>query len=183
MDFSEAERNGFIEAFVTFWSNRTDDDRSEADLREAASSLLRGCQEHFRAGVTRLSWISGVIPLDKKDAFVHHTLSLLLVQTKDDFSVRAKLILCDFPKTASWLEWWIRPAHASMLFKAHRKMEIDIWDSIPVTTNAEEAMHWKLYAATGRNHSFLEGLQALYAVAAYYECTYQEKTSASFVHY
>ena len=40
MDFSEAEQNGFIEAFVTFWSNRTDDDRSEADLREAASSLL-----------------------------------------------------------------------------------------------------------------------------------------------
>jgi hypothetical protein len=40
MDFSEAERNGFIEAFITFWSNRADDDRSEEDLRDAASYIL-----------------------------------------------------------------------------------------------------------------------------------------------
>ena len=70
MDFSEAERNGFIDAFVTFWSNRADDDRSEDDLRDAGSRILRGCQEHFRAGITRLSRISGVIPSNKKKVFV-----------------------------------------------------------------------------------------------------------------
>jgi hypothetical protein len=54
-------------------------------------------------------------------------------------------------------------------------MDIAIWDAIPTTTNAEEAMHWKLYAARGRNHLFMEGLRALYSVAAYYERTYREK--------
>jgi len=177
MDFSEAERNGFIEAFVTFWSNRGDDTRSKADLREDASCLLRGCQEHFRAGVTRLSRISGVIPVEKRHAFVQRAVALLSVPTEDEFSLRAKLILRDFPKTASWLNWWIRPAHASMLFEAHRKMDIAIWEAIPVTTNAEEAMHWKLYAAAGRNHSFMEGLRSLYAVATYYERSFRENLS------
>lgn len=179
MDFSEAERNGFIEGFVTFWTNRGDDTRSEADLREDASRLLRGCREHFRAGVTRLSRISGVIPPEKRDAFVQRAVGLLLVPTEDEFSLRAKLILRDFPKTASWLNWWIRPAHASMLFDAHRKMDITIWDSIPDTTNAEEAMNWKLYAAAGRNHALMEGLHSLYAVAAYYERLYRETLSKS----
>ena len=58
-------------------------------------------------------------------------------------------------------------AHTSILFEAYQKMEIDIWDSISVSTNTEEAIYWKLYAATGHNHLFLEGLQAVYAVAAY----------------
>ena len=138
------------------------------------SCILRGCQEHFRAGVTRLSQISGVIPLEKRDAFIQWAVGLLSVPTEDKFSLCAKLILRDFPKTASWLNWWIQPAHASMLFEAHWKMDINIWNAIPVTMNAEEAMHWKLYAAAGRNHSLMEGLRSLYAVAAYYERSYQE---------
>jgi hypothetical protein len=48
-------------------------------------------------------------------------------------------------------------------------MSEHIWSSIPETTNAEEAMHWKLYSAVGRNHTFLGGLQALYKIAEYYE--------------
>ncbi|KAF8059495.1 hypothetical protein FPV67DRAFT_1362049, partial [Lyophyllum atratum] len=51
-------------------------------------------------------------------------------------------------------------------------MDPDVWNSIPETTNAEEAMHWKLYRACGRDHSFMEGLASLYSVADYYERLY-----------
>ena len=68
------------------------------------------------------------------------------------------------------MEWWAHPSHATMLFNSKRVMDIDIWDSIPKTNNPEEAMNWKLYAACGWDHSFLEGLRCLYAVAGYYEC-------------
>jgi hypothetical protein len=55
-----------------------------------------------------------------------------------------------------------------MIFESQKLMDASIWDAIPDTTNAEEAMHWKLYAAARRKHSFFEGLKALYAIAVYY---------------
>ena len=75
------------------------------------------------------------------------------------------------------MEWWMRPAHASMLFESEREMDVEIWESIPKTTNAEEAMHWKLYCACGYDHEFLKGMYSLYAVAIYYECIYKAALS------
>ena len=47
------------------------------ELQDAAEKLLRGCQEHSRAGVTWISKISTVISLDMADTFKHQALSLL----------------------------------------------------------------------------------------------------------
>ncbi|KIM36003.1 hypothetical protein M413DRAFT_32045 [Hebeloma cylindrosporum] len=168
MDFSEAERLGFTMAFIEFWTIRSDS-RSTKELSEAAGRLLRGCQEHFWAAVTRVAHINGAVPPDLKDAFTQRALGLLGCSTTDEFQHRAALIVRDFPKLKSWMEWWMRPAHASMLFQLERKMEIEIWDSIPKTTNAQESMHWKFYSMCGRDHSFLEGMYALWAVATYYQ--------------
>jgi len=63
----------------------------------------------------------------------------------------------------------MRPAHTSMLFRSDKKMDIEIWDSIPKTTNDQEAMHWKLYCMCGCDHHFLEGMYALFGVAEYYK--------------
>ena len=68
MDFSEAERGGFIEAFVSFWNRRQDNDRTDHQLRHDAGRILRGCKEHFRSGVTRISRIGGVIPVEESEA-------------------------------------------------------------------------------------------------------------------
>lgn len=168
MDFSEAERSGFIAAFIEFWTLRSDS-RTNAELSAAAGHLLRGCEEHFRAGVTRVARINGAVPPDLKDAFTERALGLLRCSNSEEFQSRASLIVRDFPKLKSWVEWWMRPAHASMLFQSERTMDVQIWDSLPNTTNAEEAMHWKLYSACGRDHSFMEGMNALYAVASHYQ--------------
>ena len=169
MDFSEAERAGFTSAFVEFWTLRSDDARSLEALSTAAGKLLRGCQEHFRAAVTRVSRINGAVPPDMKEAFTKRALALLHCSNSDDFNLRANLIVHDFPPLKSWMEWWMCPAHASMLFESERQMDIEIWESIPKTTNAEEAMHWKLYSGCGRDHGFMEGMLSLYKVAEYYQ--------------
>ena len=169
MDFSEAERAGFISAFVEFWSLRSDDARSLEELSAAAGKLLRGCQEHFRAAVTRVSCINGAVPPDMKEAFTNRALALLHCSNTDDFNLRANLIIRDFPPLKSWVKWWMCPAHASMIFESERQMDIKIWESILKTTNAEEAMHWKLYAGCGRDHGFMEGMVSLYKVAEYYQ--------------
>jgi len=179
MDFSEAERNGFINAFILFWVQypHATNLRTEEELRTAAQKLLRGCKEHFRAGVTRLSRINAVVPPEQSDVFVQRAVALVSTSGHDEFTERARLIVRDYPKTLHWLAWWLRPAHASMLFESQRIMDIDIWESIPETTNAEEAMHWKLYAAAGRGHGFFEGSNALYKIAVYYQRLYEEETS------
>jgi hypothetical protein len=168
MDFSEAEQNGFINAFVSFWLGKTEDDRRESDLREAARKVLRGCKEHFHAGVTYLSRINSVIPPEMQGIFVDRAQALVTAPTHVAFTEYARLIIRDFPETASWLAWWLCPAHASMLFESQKLMHPTIWQSIPETTNAEEVMHWKLYSATGHDHDFFNGLYSLYAVAVYY---------------
>jgi hypothetical protein len=113
MDFSEAERGGFIEAFVYFWNRRRENERTDSQLRQDAGQILRGCKEHFRSGVTRISRIGGVIPVEQRGTFVQQALGLLSSPTDTDFRKQAQEIIQEFPKTASWLEWWLRPAHAS----------------------------------------------------------------------
>ena len=117
MDFSEAEHGGFIEAFVSFWNRRQEDERTDSQLRHDAGRILKGCKEHFRAGVTRISRIGGVIPVEERGSFIQQAIGLLSSPTDTDFRKQATVIIQKFPKTASWLEWWLRPAHASILFE------------------------------------------------------------------
>jgi hypothetical protein len=124
--------------------------------------------QHFRAGVTRISKIGGVIPQGSAESFKSRVAALLEAPDIETFLSCAEVVIRAFPKTETWLQWWMRDAHASMLFASQRKMDPHIWDRMPDTTNAEEAMHWKLYSAVGRNLSLMEGLRGLHAVAEYY---------------
>jgi hypothetical protein len=90
-----------------------------------AQKLLRGCKEHFRAGVTRISRINAVVPPEKSEVFVQRALALVSASSHDEFVERAQLIVQDYPRTLSWLAWWLRPAHASMLFESQRIMDIE----------------------------------------------------------
>ena len=79
MDFSDAERTGFINTFISFWTRIPENDRDEDSLRDTAQRILRGCKEHFRSGVTRLSRINGVIPPGSWEVFIERALALVSV--------------------------------------------------------------------------------------------------------
>jgi hypothetical protein len=49
---------------------------------------------------------------------------------------------------------------------------------MPNTTNAEEAMHWRFYSATGRDHSFMHGMKSLYKIAMDFERQFDVVNSA-----
>ena len=169
MDFSQAERGGFIAGFIMFWDLHPENKCMWQELQVAAERLLKGCREHFRSQITRVGWITAIVSHDKGDEFVARAHALLDAPSSEDFIAHAELLVQDFPKIRSWVEWWMRPSVASMLFESERKMDIELWESLPMDNNAEESMHWKLYSACGRNHEFLEGMHGLYAVAVYYE--------------
>lgn len=178
MDFSEAERLGFIKAFVTL-NSELNDSRTPEELRIAAGRLLKGCREHYRAGLTRVSRMNAVVAPDMTEDFKRRAMSLLDLTSSREFIGQALLLVRDFPNLESWMDWWIRPDHASILFESERQMDIKLWESIPDSTNAEESMHWKIYSGCGRDHRFLEGLHSLYGLAIYYERQHEAATSKS----
>lgn len=143
--------------------------RTADDLRAAAEGLLKGCKQHFRSGVTRVSRIGGVIPLGQERTFRSLTEELLGVDDLESFRYTAQKLALNFPLILPWLRWWMREEHARMLFQSHRCMDVLLWDSLPDTTNAEEAMHWKIYSAVGRDHKLMEGLRCLQKFVAHYD--------------
>lgn len=141
-------------------------------LYAKAETLLRGCEQHFRSTITRVKKMHGIVPFGNSDDFEQKTLALLHVRSMQEFRDRCTEIMREYPLTKPWLSWWMRESHASMLFLSHRRMDPDIWDAIPSTTNAEESMHWKLYTASGTQHDVVEGLESLFGVAKYFEGEY-----------
>lgn len=164
MDFSDAERLGFILAFTDFWTE-LGDGQSEEELKAAAKAVLKGCREHFRAVVTRLSKVSKIISSENSDAFRRRALALLDLSSSKQFLQEAKKLERDFDGIGPWIEWWTRPDHAAMLFASERTMEPELWDMIPETTDAEEAMHFRFYKAVGTHHKFMDGLGKLWTIA------------------
>ena len=56
-------------------------------------------------------------------------------------------------------------------------MEERLVESIPNTTNAEEAMHWRFYSAAGRDHSFMHSMMSLYKIAIDFERQFEAVNS------
>ena len=104
---------------------------------------MKGCQQHFRSGVTRLARIGGVVPVGQEQRFRRLTARLIEAPDLDTFYDTADTILRDFKSVKPWLQWWMREEHATMLFESQRRMDPILWKSLPNTTNAEEAMHFK----------------------------------------
>ncbi|KAJ7474341.1 hypothetical protein FB451DRAFT_1467183 [Mycena latifolia] len=169
VDFSDAERLGFIQAFVTFWLRRKDDHRTEKELRKDGGALLKGCQQHSRAQVNRIKKISAVVHPGLREAFVNQAMSLIEATDYPDFMERVELLVKQFPKVEGWVGWWARECHAKMLFKPFREMPVQEWDSIPNTTNPAESQHFKIYSALGKKHQLIPGLRGLHQLAQHYE--------------
>ncbi|KAL7284985.1 hypothetical protein ACG7TL_000074 [Trametes sanguinea] len=182
VDFSEAERVGFIEAFVSFWREEGTT-RTADDLRGRAKTLLKGCQQHFRAGVTRIKRLGGVIPLGHASRFEKMAHGLLHLADLNEFRSMGQDILASYPEVAPWLEWWLRESHAPLLFGPYRQMDRELWNSLPDTTNAEEAMHWKIYAGIGKDQTLMSGLVSLYAFAGHYERLLTGATVGTLIRY
>jgi len=92
VNFSEAERVGFTQAFITFWTN-CEDPHSQTKLEDAAGVLLKGCQQHYQSQVNGVKKISGVIDPAKADNFQNQALALLSVSNVDTFKQKVMTLL------------------------------------------------------------------------------------------
>ncbi|OAV85670.1 hypothetical protein PTTG_30355, partial [Puccinia triticina 1-1 BBBD Race 1] len=157
VDFSSAQRNGFIAAFMEVF-NTTD---------KVAIGHLKGCSHHFQASVTRIKRNQSVIMADEVKPFEKMCHNLLLTnsaagQTHEE---RIDEIRRRFPKVKKWLDWWTMADVEATLFPSRRVMledSPDGEDGLPNTTNAQESMHRVYYMfSVGKKHLF-HGMIELY---------------------
>lgn len=161
VDFSEAQRLGFIDAFVQFRQETAPDGRTTKQLRQGAHKLLKGCRHHFRSGVVRVSNIGIVVSPARKQAFRSRAMALLDAPSSDDFRRRMQLLLNEYPKCENWAKWWMAPDRAQLLFQSELAMDAQLASRLPDTTNPEESLHNKLYLSVGKGHNLIQGFYAL----------------------
>ena len=101
IDFSMAERSGFVEAFVEHKLQKTLNLASfpkevlnahRSSLENEAKSLLKGCQEHFRQSITRVSRNHAIIKHDSTSQFQSTVLGLLKIDNEENFYQQVKVI-------------------------------------------------------------------------------------------
>ncbi|EGG12138.1 uncharacterized protein MELLADRAFT_89393 [Melampsora larici-populina 98AG31] len=143
VDFSAAQKNGFIIAYMDVFK--------ETD-RAVALDKLKGCEEHFRAQVTRVKRNRNIIPVDDEGAFDKQARELMKQDKPGGMNFDQKIAQMrkDFPKAKRWLEWWTAADIKSMLFKSRTKRIDDdgLCDDMPATTNAQESLHRVYYMIT-----------------------------------
>ncbi|KAJ7634042.1 hypothetical protein B0H17DRAFT_1217322 [Mycena rosella] len=136
VDFSDAQRNGFIQAFVDFWLEFAPHGRKEHELNQAAAALLKGCRQHFDNQITRVARISRIVGPERQSTFRKFAKALLGQKTMKGLRACAAALIREFPDAKPWVDWWMRPSHASMLFLVASGMALKLWESLPATTNA-----------------------------------------------
>lgn len=92
----------------------------------------------------------------------------------DDFNGVADDLVTHFPMLEDWMAWWRQPRNAAMIFRSHRTMDQKLWDSLPDTTNAQEAVNWVLYSCVGYRHEAFEGIIGLINFAESMEALYDD---------
>ncbi|OAV88619.1 hypothetical protein PTTG_28980 [Puccinia triticina 1-1 BBBD Race 1] len=157
VDFSSAQRNGFIAACMEVFNVSN----------KAAISHLKGCHHHFQASVTRIKQNRSVIMADKVKIFetLCHNLLLSNAEAGKTHEERIDEIRRRFPKVKKWLDWWTMADVEATLFPSRRAMLEDSPngdDGLPTTTNAQESMHRVYYMfSAGKKHLFY-GMVELY---------------------
>ncbi|EGG06547.1 uncharacterized protein MELLADRAFT_86360 [Melampsora larici-populina 98AG31] len=155
VDFSLAQKSGFIEAYMDVFNVS----------REVALSKLHGCEQHFGQAITRLRKNRSIVPWQDEKSWVAKCNALMEPDSPgntldDKFVVLSRA----FPRAKRWLDWWRTSDIQAMLFPARKRMPLDDPplddetgeetgdvsrkrkkrgrdDGLPSTTNGQESMH------------------------------------------
>lgn len=173
VDFSRAQRNGFIAAYTRWRSDNAAfnslSEQAQAAERKLyathAATLLKGCLFHFRQSVTRVKRNGNFVAADKQTTFEHHIDGLLTATRVHELTDHAAQLLSLFPDCHDWLVWWLACDVAAMLFPALKLMTPAKWDSLPSSISALESLHSFYYLCLTTNMDLLSGCQCLQELA------------------
>ncbi|KAJ7823116.1 hypothetical protein B0H13DRAFT_2376254 [Mycena leptocephala] len=179
LDFSNAQRNGFIDAFIDYmcsripgWSELSAQSQASErkNLRLRAQALLIGCKVHWRRSTHKIKQVIGIKSLFRFEGLV--AVLEAASTTAEQFLQAVADIHREFPEVQPWLSWWILPGNGGMIFPAMQRMSVELRAQLPSSTNGAESAHNLLYGAAGRSHDIYEGVRRLYRVQRETELLY-----------
>jgi hypothetical protein len=130
---------------------------------DEAQATTKGCVTHFSGLVLRIKCTESLVPtacLQNFDSLIHQLMSP--DTTLDNFDRVAKEISTQFPHVKNWIQWWLRPVNASMIFPAKQAMSPELTEKVPNTSNPAEHRHSNLHMAVGEDHDLFSGIKNLY---------------------
>ncbi|CAJ0644225.1 6081_t:CDS:2 [Entrophospora sp. SA101] len=172
MDFSSAERNGFLQAYIEHGLEKYQNknyslpmpliESHKEYLRNEAKTLLKGCNH-------------AVVKHETSKKFESIALELLEIDEKEEFYKYVKIIQETWPNTTSWLEWWVYTDAGKMLFPVLSTMDKELLKSIPKTINAQESIHNQYYMTGSIQQSIITGLENLLLFVITLESDYRNR--------
>lgn len=139
-----------------------------------ADALLKGCKYHYSKAVTRLAKNSSVVTPGEKSDFCKKCTSLVYSELSE-FTQTVTDIRSRWPRSETWLNWWLIPENAQMIFQCMQKMTPHLAAQLPQTSNPEEAMHATIYRGVGKGNNLFDGLNGLLGIEKYYRQQYEAK--------
>lgn len=135
MDFSAAQREGFISAVNEVFGVK----------QHNALPFLKGCYMHWMQSVKRLANNHQVVQPDETDIFLKLVHRLRTTANSIEFFRTSKELLTKFPNCKKWLKWWLQPGVSSMISRCKSLMKKELREHKSRTSNAIEALHSVLY--------------------------------------
>ncbi len=91
-----------------------------------------------------------------------------------------KDISLSFNRLDGWLEWWLRPNIASMIFPAKSRVDPELASQLPSTSNPVEAAHSHLHSAMGTGYDAHQGVHKLFVYVKERETRFNALMGMSF---
>ncbi|KAJ3820274.1 hypothetical protein EV361DRAFT_874259, partial [Lentinula raphanica] len=142
---------------------------------QAASSSQVGCQVHFFRSAKRLKQNGNLIPKDLQgqfDEILYTMTSSSSSFTLENFNKAVETLQELFPQIHGWLEWWLRPRIASMIFPVYQTLDPETAQKVPHTSNPIEGSHSNLHSAMGSGHDAIPGIHKLFKYAKHRQDIY-----------
>ncbi|KIK50276.1 hypothetical protein GYMLUDRAFT_131872, partial [Collybiopsis luxurians FD-317 M1] len=134
-----------------------------AHFVKEANEVQVGCQVHFYHSGKRLAQNGVLVPSTHREQFMHFLHIMVAKSTSaDQWTSIVDSIRASFPQIEGWLEWWLQPAIASMIFPAVSNVDPGLAHQVPSTTNPIEAQHFNLHLSLDKGHDALAGVHRLY---------------------
>lgn len=155
MDFSMAQREGFLRAFLT----------SFGFSKAQAMPFLKGCYMHWRISVQRIVSNHTVVSPEKAQCFLNLTYSMQRTTVNAVFDETVQNMLREFPNSRPWLQWWLQPSVASTILNCRSLMKESLRKHDSRTSNAIESYHSSLYGLIPTKKPLATSLRLLLQVS------------------
>eukprot|EP00474_Spongospora_subterranea_P006287 CRZ06745.1 hypothetical protein [Spongospora subterranea] len=187
MDFSEAQRNVFVEAYVDvvrgiYLKNGVSSENEQ--LAEEASGLIKGCCVHFLSSAERIARNYAIVGRDDNGKFLKLVMEAVDEPMQEAFITTIQMLQMKYPKARCWFDWWLQESVARLIFACKRHlMNEQFASSSRNDSNPIESMHAVFYQIAESKNTMVFGLSALMLFVGTLEDDFQDRLIGIETHY